>query len=223
MNAFPLGQGGTYVRGELSWQKYPVTHTMRAERLRQQSCVLWFTGLSGAGKSTLAGLVEQQLFERGYLTYLLDGDNIRHGLCSDLDFSDDDRVENIRRVGEVSKLFVDAGLIVMAAFISPFRHDRALVRQLIAPAAFIEIYVSTPIEVCEARDPKGLYQRACGNQLLRLSGIGSRYEAPQDPELVVDTSAMPVNACVERIVDYVVARRVLESPLTETRAASLAR
>tara|TARA_R110002020_G_scaffold76110_21_gene193233 strand:- start:238 stop:864 length:627 start_codon:yes stop_codon:yes gene_type:complete len=186
----------------LTWHDFSVAHNMRSARLRQRPCVLWFTGLSGSGKSTLAGLVEDKLFSQGYLTYVLDGDNVRHGLCRDLDFSDQDRMENIRRVGEVSKLFIDAGLIVLTAFISPFRQDRALVHELIGDAQFIEIYLDTTLDVCERRDPKGLYCKARNGQLPHFTGIDSPYEAPQCADIVLDTSSASPTWCAQTIIDY---------------------
>ena len=186
----------------LTWHDFPVVRGMRAARLRQRPCVLWFTGLSGSGKSTLAGLVEGTLFSQGYLTYVLDGDNVRHGLCRDLDFSHQARVENIRRVGEVSKLFVDAGMIVLTAFISPFRQDRALVQEMIGDAQFIEIYLDAALDVCERRDPKGLYRKAREGQLRHFTGIDSPYEAPQRPDIVLDTSTASPARCAQTIIDY---------------------
>ncbi|HWW73688.1 MAG TPA: adenylyl-sulfate kinase [Duganella sp.] len=186
----------------LTWQDFPVVRGMRAARLRQKPCVLWFTGLSGSGKSTLAGLVEGTLFSQGYLTYVLDGDNVRHGLCRDLDFSHQARVENIRRVGEVSKLFVDAGMIVLTAFISPFRKDRALVHEMIGDAQFIEIYLDATLDVCERRDPKGLYRKARDGRLRHFTGIDSPYEAPQRADIVLDTSTASPARCAQTIIDY---------------------
>jgi len=148
--------------------------------------VLWFTGLSGSGKSTLAGALEQALFSLGVSTYLLDGDNVRHGLCRDLGFSDEDRRENIRRVGEVAKLMVDAGLVVLTAFISPHKVEREMVRAQLAEGQFIEIFVDTPLETCEARDPKGLYKKARAGELKNFTGIDSIYQAPEKPEIHID-------------------------------------
>lgn len=179
-----------------------ITRQQRANQKSQQPCILWFTGLSGAGKSTIANAVEQELFRRGYHSYLLDGDNIRHGLNRDLDFSDQGRVENIRRIGEVARLFVDAGLIVLTAFISPFRSDRRLVRDLMDAGEFVEVYVSTPLEVCESRDPKGLYVRARQGVIKHFTGITSPYEAPEAPEIVLDTAVLHVEDCVAKIIEY---------------------
>ena len=184
------------------WQPTRVTHGQRANQKAQHSCVLWFTGLSGAGKSTIANAVEQALFLRGHHSYLLDGDNIRHGLNRDLDFSDAGRVENIRRIGEVAKLFVDAGLIVVTAFISPFRSDRRLVRDLVGPDEFVEVFVSTPIEVCEKRDPKGLYAKARQGTIQNFTGVSSPYEAPEAPEIEIDNSNLTIAECVDRVIRY---------------------
>jgi bifunctional enzyme CysN/CysC len=179
-----------------------ITRQQRANQKSQQPCVLWFTGLSGAGKSTIANALEHELFRRGYHSYLLDGDNVRHGLNRDLGFSDSARVENIRRIGEVVRLFVDSGLLVLTAFISPFRSDRRLVRDLLEPGEFIEVYVSTALDVCENRDPKGLYTRARQGLIQNFTGISSPYEAPEAPEIVLDTAQLHVDDCVTRIIEY---------------------
>ncbi len=188
------------------WQDLQVTRAQRAAAKRQQPCLLWFTGLSGAGKSTIANALDLALHERGHHTFLLDGDNIRHGLSRDLGFTPADRVENIRRIGEVSKLFTDAGLIVLSAFISP---DRALVRNLLPAGEFIEVFMDTPLATCEARDPKGLYKKARAGQLPHFTGIDSPYERPQHPELVLDTSQLDVAACVQRLLDYLTRRQLI--------------
>jgi bifunctional enzyme CysN/CysC len=193
------------------WQPTKITHEQRANQKAQRPCILWFTGLSGAGKSTIANAVEQALFLRGHHSYLLDGDNIRHGLNKDLDFSDAGRVENVRRIGEVAKLFVDAGMIVVTAFISPFRSDRRLVRDLVAPGEFVEVFVSTPLEVCEQRDPKGLYRKARGGELKNFTGITSPYEAPEAAEIVIDSSKLSVAECVDKVVRYLEAHGRLKS------------
>jgi len=179
-------------------------HVGRADREKQnghRSAVLWFTGLSGSGKSTLAHAVEEQLYARGIRTYVLDGDNVRHGLCGDLGFSDVARRENIRRIGEASKLFVDAGIVVLTAFISPFRSDREQVRNLL-PDDFIEIYCNSPLEVCESRDVKGLYERARAGEIKEFTGISSPYEVPEKPELVVDTGHLTLEQSVRQVIDY---------------------
>ena len=188
--------------GNLFWQPTRVSREQRANQKGQQPCILWLTGLSGAGKSTVANALEQMLHLRGQHSYLLDGDNVRHGLNKDLDFTDAGRVENIRRIGEVAKLFVDAGLIVVTAFISPFRSDRELVRKLVNEGEFVEIHVSTPIEVCEQRDPKGLYAKARTGSIKNFTGVSSPYEAPENPELNLDTSQLSVQESVARIISY---------------------
>jgi len=165
------------------WHDHPVTRDAREQQHCHQGAVLWFTGLSGSGKSTVAGALEQALHQLGVSTYLLDGDNVRHGLCRDLGFSDADRKENIRRVGEVAKLMVDAGLVVLTAFISPHRAERQMVRDMLPEARFIEVFVDTPLAVCEARDPKGLYKKARAGELRNFTGIDSVYEAPEQPEI----------------------------------------
>jgi adenylylsulfate kinase len=163
---------------------------------------LWFTGLSGAGKSTLAHRVEEILFERGCRTYVFDGDNVRHGLCSDLGFGADDRRENIRRIGEMSKLFIDAGVIALTAFISPFRRDRDLVRSLVGGGDFIEIYCNASLSVCEQRDIKGLYKRARSGEIPDFTGISSPYEAPENPELTVFTGEENLENCAKAVIEY---------------------
>jgi bifunctional enzyme CysN/CysC len=169
------------------WQALDVDKAARGAQKSQKPAVLWFTGLSGSGKSTIANLVERALYAEGRHTYLLDGDNVRHGLNRDLGFTDVDRVENIRRVGEAAKLFVDAGLIVLTAFISPFRSERQMARELVGDGEFIEVFVDTPIEVCMQRDPKGLYQKAKAGEIKNFTGISSPYEAPEAPDLRIET------------------------------------
>ncbi|EAJ5701986.1 adenylylsulfate kinase [Campylobacter lari subsp. concheus] len=167
----------------LTWYVSSITKTQRAKLKSQKPCVLWFSGLSGSGKSTLANAVEKKLFEQGFHTYLLDGDNVRHGLNKDLGFDEASRVENIRRIGEVCKLFVDAGMIVLCAFISPFEKDRKLIRDLLEEDEYIEIFVDTPLEVCEKRDPKGLYKKARNGEIKNFTGIDSPYEKPKIPHI----------------------------------------
>ncbi len=184
----------------------PHTHTIDAARRGQQhgqrALVVWFTGLSGSGKSTLANRVEQQLFAEGRHTYLLDGDNVRTGLNADLTFSAADRTENIRRIGEVARLMVDAGLVVLTAFISPFQADRDRIRQRLAPGAFVEVFVDCPLEVCEQRDVKGLYAKARRGEIPDFTGISSPFEAPVAPELVVRTHAHALEVCAAQVCDY---------------------
>jgi len=192
-------------------QTLTVAKGARAALKVQRPCVLWFTGLSGAGKSTIANIVDAKLAARKRHTYLLDGDNVRHGLNKDIGFSDADRVENIRRVGEVAKLFVDAGLIVLCSFISPFRAERAAIRAILEPGEFVEVYVSTPLEVCEARDPKGLYAKARGGKLPSFTGIDSPYEAPEDADLVLDSTGAGPEALADRVIDLLVTRGMIGS------------
>lgn len=177
----------------------------RADRERQnghRSSILWFTGLSGAGKSTLAHRVDEMLFSIGCRAYVFDGDNVRHGLCSDLGFSAEDRGENIRRIGEMSKLFIDAGVIALTAFISPFRRDRELVRSLVEPGDFIEVYCNAPLDVCEDRDVKGLYQRARSGHIPDFTGISSPYEEPERPEITVFTGRDSLDQCADQVLAY---------------------
>jgi bifunctional enzyme CysN/CysC len=183
------------------WQQLKIDKAARASLKAQKPCVLWFTGLSGAGKSTIADLVEQTLHRLGRHTIVLDGDNVRHGLNRDLGFTDEDRVENIRRVAEVAKLMVDAGLIVLVSFISPFRSERRMVRDLVGADEFIEIYVDTAIEICEARDPKGLYKLARAGKLPNMTGLGSPYEPPETPEICLDGGGQKPADLAQQILD----------------------
>jgi bifunctional enzyme CysN/CysC len=183
------------------WQALDVSRETHARIKGQKSAVLWFTGLSGAGKSTIANLVEKKLVAMGRHTFLLDGDNVRHGLNKDLGFTEADRIENIRRVGEVAKLMADAGLIVLTAFISPFRAEREMVRRMMADGEFIEIFVDTPLEEAERRDIKGLYAKARAGELPNFTGIDSPYEAPEQPELRIDTTELTAEQAAGQIVD----------------------
>jgi bifunctional enzyme CysN/CysC len=192
----------------IHWQKMKVDKAARAAANRQKPCVLWFTGLSGAGKSTVADLVEQALHAMGLHTTSLDGDNVRHGLNRDLGFTDADRVENIRRVAEVAKLMVEAGLIVLVSFISPFRSERRLARDLMADGEFIEVFVDAPLDVCESRDPKGLYRKARAGQLPNFTGIDSLYEPPEHPELTIRSAEEPPERLAARVVDLLKARGI---------------
>ena len=184
------------------WQALDVNKKARAAKAGQKPCVLWFTGLSGSGKSTIANLVERKLHSQGHMTYLLDGDNVRHGLNKDLGFTPPDRVENIRRVAEVARLMADAGLIVLVSFISPYRSERLLARELMPESEFIEIFVDTPIEVCERRDPKGLYRKARAGEIKNFTGIDSAYERPERPELTLDTVANSAAEAARLVVDH---------------------
>lgn len=183
------------------WHHATVTRARRERQNGHKSAVVWFTGLSGSGKSTLAHEVEERLHQMGCRTFVLDGDNVRHGLCGDLGFSTEDRRENIRRIGEMSKLFVEAGVIVLTAFISPLRADRQKVRSLLAPGDFIEIWCRCPLEVCEQRDVKGMYAKARAGEIREFTGISSPYEEPQAPELILDTDSGTLEQSVDRIID----------------------
>ena len=191
------------------WHMHQVTKDERAKQNQQRPCVLWFTGLSGSGKSTIASAVEQKLFELDYHTYLLDGDNVRHGLNKDLGFSDDDRVENIRRIGELAKLMTDAGLLVLTAFISPFKADRKMVRDLVQSHEFIEIYMDTSLEECERRDPKGLYKKARKGEIKNFTGIDSEYEVPDQAEVIIDSVNLSIEDCADQIVSYLKENRIV--------------
>ena len=193
----------------IAWHHASVDRAARAEQRGHRSAILWLTGLSGAGKSTLANAVNQALFERGLATYVLDGDNVRHGLCKDLGFSDADREENIRRIGEVAKLFLDSGVIVLTAFVSPFRADRDKARSLVEDGDFIEVFCSADLGVCEERDTKGLYAKARAGEIKEFTGISSPYEAPEAPELSVDTGSAALEACVEQVVNALIERGVI--------------
>lgn len=184
------------------WHQHTVSRQQKQQHKGHKPCVLWYTGLSGSGKSTIANAVEARLHQLGKHTYTLDGDNVRHGLNRDLSFSDQDRVENIRRIAEVSKLFVDAGLIVSTAFISPFQSDRAQARALLNSDEFVEVFIDTPIDVCEQRDPKGLYKKARAGEIKNFTGIDSNYEAPEAAEVHVKTASQSIEQSVEQIVSY---------------------
>lgn len=184
------------------WHAHRVTKRQRAALNHQQPFVIWLTGLSGSGKSSIANALDLHLFQQGYRTYLLDGDNVRHGLNKDLGFDQASRVENIRRVGEVSKLLVDAGLIVITAFISPYRSDRAMVRQMFEMGEFIEVFLDTPIEVCEQRDSKGLYKKARSGAIKDFTGIDSPYERPESAEIVLHTNRQTVEQELETVLSY---------------------
>ncbi|WP_115070876.1 adenylyl-sulfate kinase [Synechococcus sp. UW179B] len=191
------------------WHQASVDRDTRAKQRGHGSSILWFTGLSGAGKSTLANAVNAALFERGLATYVLDGDNVRHGLCKDLGFSDADREENIRRIGEVAKLFLDAGVIVLTAFVSPFRADRDKARALVNAGDFIEIHCAADLSVCEERDTKGLYAKARAGEIKEFTGISSPYEAPEHPELNINTGHSSLDSCVDQVIHYLVAQKII--------------
>ena len=190
------------------WHHATVTRARREQANGHKSAVLWFTGLSGAGKSTIAHATEESLHRLGCRTYVLDGDNVRHGLCGDLGFSIEDRHENIRRIGEMAKLFADAGIVTLTAFISPLRADRDRVRRL-AGADFIEIYCRCPVEVCEERDVKGLYKKARAGEIKDFTGVSSPYEEPDNPELIIDSSRMTIEESVAAVMEYLRSRGVV--------------
>jgi adenylylsulfate kinase len=183
------------------WHQHEVDKARRALAKKQKPCVIWLTGLSGSGKSTIANLLEKKLAEHNKHTYLLDGDNVRHGLCGDLGFSDKDRVENIRRISEVAKLFVDSGQIVLTAFISPFKSERDYCRNLLENREFIEVFVNTPLDVCEQRDPKGLYKKARQGDISNFTGIDSTYEEPENPEIVLDYDGQSAEQSAEQLFE----------------------
>ncbi len=193
------------------WHQHVVDKHTRATQKAQKPLVIWFTGLSASGKSTIAGALEHILTQQGYHTYLLDGDNVRHGLCKDLGFSDADRKENIRRVGEVAKLAADAGLITLAAFISPFKADREIVRDILPEGEFIEVFVDASLDVCKQRDPKGLYEKAIRGEIKQFTGIDSPYEVPENPELHIHADFCSVAEAVNQLLSYLNSSGVLKS------------
>jgi adenylylsulfate kinase len=193
----------------ITWHETSISKENRREKNGHGSCVLWFTGLSGSGKSTIANAVSHELFRQGISEYVLDGDNIRHGLNKDLGFSDYDRTENIRRIGEVAKLFVDSGKVVTTAFISPFRSDREQVRALFEDGEFIEVFVQCPIEECERRDPKQLYAKARRGEIKDFTGIDSPYEAPQQPEITLHSDQVTVQEAVEQVFAYLKEKKII--------------
>jgi len=192
------------------WHQSTIERPQREEQNGHKSAILWFTGLSGSGKSTLAHAVEDRLHKMACRTYVLDGDNVRHGLCGDLGFSDEDRVENIRRVGEVAKLFTEAGIITLTAFISPFLADRDRVRGLVEEGDFIEVYCQCALEVCEERDVKGLYKKARAGEIPEFTGINSPYEEPVNPEVNVDTAALSLDECVDKVMEYMKGKGIVK-------------
>ena len=194
----------------LVWHHATVTRARREMQNGHRGAILWFTGLSGSGKSTLAHALEESLHQRGCRTFVLDGDNVRHGLCGDLGFSAKDRIENIRRIGEMAKLFMEAGVIVLTAFISPYRADRERVRGMVAHGDFIEVYCNTPIDICEKRDVKGMYKKARAGEIAEFTGVSAPYEAPLKPELDLNTGEDELQTCVKQIIDEVTLRGILK-------------
>ena len=193
------------------WHHATVTRQRRNTQNKHKSVALWFTGLSGSGKSTLAHAVEEKLHQLGCRTMTLDGDNIRHGLCKDLNFSDESRKENIRRIGEVAKLFIESGVITLTAFISPFRGERNKVRKLLIEGDLIEIYVKCPISVCEARDVKGMYKKAKANEIKNFTGISSPYEVPENPDLIVNTNQETLDESVDKVLGVLINRGIINN------------
>ncbi|MFM9101058.1 MAG: adenylyl-sulfate kinase [Cyanobium sp.] len=203
------GTGPATKATNIVWHHSSVSRAARAHQRGHRSAILWFTGLSGAGKSTLANAVNSALFEQGLACYVLDGDNVRHGLCKDLGFSDADREENIRRIGEVAKLVLDAGVVVLTAFVSPFKADRDRARALVEAGDFIEIHCAADLGVCEQRDTKGLYAKARAGEIKEFTGISSPYEAPERPELRIETGSQTLEACVEQVLAYLQSQGVI--------------
>ena len=199
------------ISSNVVWHHATIDRQIREEMNGHKSVILWFTGLSGSGKSTLAHAVEEKLYEMKCRTFVLDGDNIRHGLCGDLGFSDEDRVENIRRIGEVAKLFLEAGVISLTAFISPFRSDREKVRNLVPHGDFLEIYCHCPLEICEERDVKGLYKKARAGEIKAFTGIDSPYEEPLAPELTVDTGSETLEESASKVINLLKERGILSA------------
>jgi len=198
----------TQISTNVVWHHATVTRARREAQNGHRGAIIWFTGLSGSGKSTLAHAVEETLHQQGCRTFVLDGDNVRHGLCGDLGFSDKDRQENIRRIGEMAKLFMEAGVVVLTAFISPYRADRERVRGMVEQGDFIEIYCDTPVGICETRDVKGLYRKARTGEIAEFTGISSPYQVPENPELIVNTGTASLDACVEQVIGEITSRGV---------------
>ena len=207
-------KSSTSVSSNVVWQHSIVTRNHREAQGGHRGVIIWFTGLSGSGKSTLAHSVEEQLFNLGCKTFVLDGDNVRHGLCGDLGFSEQDRIENVRRVGEVAKLFMQAGVVVLTAFISPFREDRARVRNMVEKGDFLEVFCDATLEVCESRDVKGLYQMARAGKIAEFTGISSPYEQPEAPELIVETGGADLAFCVNEVINLLIQHGVIKSAST---------
>ena len=194
---------------DVVWHSTTINNHNRNKLLNQTPFIIWFTGLSASGKSSLANIVEQKLFRMNYNTYLLDGDNVRHGLNKDLGFSEESRVENIRRIGEVSKLFLDSGIIVLTAFISPFKSDRNLARSLVKKEQFIEVFVDASLETCEKRDPKGMYLKARSGEISDFTGVSSPYETPQNPELHIVNNQITLEDASNQIIEYLIEKKYI--------------
>jgi adenylylsulfate kinase len=197
----------------IKWHKSLVSRNDREQQNSHRSVIVWFTGLSGAGKSTVAHAVEQRLHGLGCRTFVFDGDNVRFGMCSDLGFSESDRSENIRRIGEMSKLFIEAGIIALTAFISPYQKDRNRVRSLVKEGDFLEVYCHCPVEVCEQRDVKGLYAKARAGEIKNFTGVSSPYEPPTTPELVLNTSWQSLQECTDKVIELLQQRKIIDLKL----------
>lgn len=206
LNGVPAGQDAGHASDNITWHRGKVSRAERSGKLGQEAATIWLTGLSASGKSTLAFELERRLLDMGKVAYVLDGDNVRHGLSRDLGFSPDDRTENIRRIAEVARLFNDAGMVLITAFISPYRADRDMAREIIGAARFIETHLAADIAACEARDPKGLYRKARAGKLPEFTGISAPYEAPLAPEVVLDTGVLSIEESIERLVQAVAPR-----------------
>lgn len=198
-------------KNNLTWHTHRVTKSDRENIKKHKACVLWFTGLSASGKSTIAHELEHTLNSKNIHTYILDGDNVRHGLNKNLGFSKEDREENIRRVGEITKLFTDAGIVTIAAFISPFVKDRKIARGLVKDIDFVEIYTKCPVSVCQSRDPKGLYKKAISGELKEFTGISHPYEEPIKPEILLETDKLSIEQCVDKIMSYLESHKIIKN------------
>jgi adenylylsulfate kinase len=209
MKALAAGEQGGKKNTNIVYHRPTISKKDKELLNHHRSVVVWFTGFSASGKSTIAHAVEHQLYQRKCRSFVFDGDNVRHGLCSDLGFSPEDRAENIRRIGEMVKLFTEAGIISLTAFISPFRADRKKVKDLVGHENFIEVYCSCPLAVCEQRDVKGHYRRAKAGEIKEFTGVSSPYEEPRDPDLVLDTSALAIEQCVAQVMDLLLARGII--------------
>ena len=194
---------------EVVWHDATISNNNRNKLLNQIPFILWFTGLSASGKSTLANIVEKKLFQLNYKTYLLDGDNVRHGLNKDLGFNEESRIENIRRIGEVAKLFLDSGIIMLTAFISPFKSDRDLARSLVEKEQFIEVFIDASLETCEKRDPKGMYVKARSGEISNFTGISSPYEPPENPEIHVINNKITLDDASDQIIEYLIEKKYI--------------
>jgi len=197
------------VLNNVTWHHASVTRDMREKQNEHKSVILWFTGLSSSGKSTIAHAVEEKLHQMGSRTFVFDGDNVRHGLNKNLGFSREDRKENIRRIGEMCKLFIESGVIALTAFISPYREDRNTIRMMVKDGDFTEIYCKCSLDVCESRDKKGIYARARKGEIKEFTGISAPYEVPEKPDMVIDTENMTIGKCVAKVIDYLVERGII--------------